>query len=698
MSQRQVCLAIGIGDAGGGLEYLGGALNAARGMHDWALALGYESTLLTDEVNPVDVPQLRRALEKLLPQGSSTHRLILYFAGHGLIARADDGLWLLNDWHRDLRAVAIEVLKRRLRNFGVQQLTIVADACRKLPADMVASDLAQDPVLGAGFTRPLADPMIDRFTACQDGRASYMIPGRTPEEDRCLFSGVLLEGLWGLSDAAFSRRANGQVISTSLADYLRTEVPRVAARYRLQMDPQTLPGFPELDDVYFDRAHPPAARAKLGPWPTPRNKAIERVVAESGAVQSGESATGSGLGSVLGSLLSGAAGTGALGTAAEGLRGLPVTEQLSALITPKSARRRRGGPSQPVQRPGGFTEAEWEALKALATLESNVPLDEAERRQIAWLAERGALAAQARAAAAASQAQQTGTLDLIRSAQVPEGLLEGLVVAGGTVARLWGGPDLVLTVAARPPVWAAASTLPFEEARQVVIEFDDGRLAPCTLMSGMVTRVAVDAQGIAALVMQPGYDQYDEITRSIDASEHAIAKLAGGKLGMQEATDLATTLRMIKHVNPVLGVLSAYLYDAIGDMDSIRRMASYYLQHHQSVPFDIVFLADLPGRDRGDGVLQVEVPALPRRQPRTTVEASFPWTTEATPAIQGLVAGRLPWLRRGWPYVAAPTDPERVLTTGVPALMPALTASLFTSFESSAQATLIDLLDLELRI
>ena len=215
---RRVCLAIGISDAGGGLDYLGGALNGARGIHAWATALGYESTLLTDQKTPVSVTSVADALRALLPYGSVTDRLILYFAGHGLISQGDNGLWLLNGWREEKRAVAVEVLRRRLREFGVTQIAIIADACRKLPQDMDFGDVTQDGVLGSGFTRPTSDPLIDRFTATQDGLAAYMIPGTTPEDDRCIFSGVLLEGLWGQAVKAFSKRDVGKVISSSLAE------------------------------------------------------------------------------------------------------------------------------------------------------------------------------------------------------------------------------------------------------------------------------------------------------------------------------------------------------------------------------------------------------------------------------------------------------------------------------------------------
>ena len=56
---RKACLSIGIANAGGGLDYLGGAINGAREMHRWATALGYESTLLIDEPDPVDIQRRR---------------------------------------------------------------------------------------------------------------------------------------------------------------------------------------------------------------------------------------------------------------------------------------------------------------------------------------------------------------------------------------------------------------------------------------------------------------------------------------------------------------------------------------------------------------------------------------------------------------------------------------------------------------
>jgi hypothetical protein len=50
-------------------------------------------------------------------------------------------------------AVAVEPLKRRLYRYGIDQIAIFADACRKLPADITAAELTADAVLGMGRGR-----------------------------------------------------------------------------------------------------------------------------------------------------------------------------------------------------------------------------------------------------------------------------------------------------------------------------------------------------------------------------------------------------------------------------------------------------------------------------------------------------------------------------------------------------------------
>ena len=60
-------------------------------------------------------------------------------------------------------------------------------------------------------------------------------------------------------------------------------------------------------------------------------------------------------------------------------------------------------------------------------------------------------------------------------------------------------------------------------------------------------------------------------------------------------------------MNPLLGVIAAWLYDAAGDRDSVRRLTMLYAEHRQPVPFDIALLAGVPGRRGRDGLIRIDL-------------------------------------------------------------------------------------------
>lgn len=94
-------------------------------------------------------------------------------------------------------------------------------------------------------------PVPSPAVAAKDGQQTYSVPGSTEADDVCVFSGVLLEALWGTKKAAFSELAPNNITSSSLGKYLRAEVPRAAQRYGLTLKPTVLPAFPEGDNIYL---------------------------------------------------------------------------------------------------------------------------------------------------------------------------------------------------------------------------------------------------------------------------------------------------------------------------------------------------------------------------------------------------------------------------------------------------------------
>jgi Caspase domain len=582
--RRMAALAIGVSDAPP-LPFLSGALNGARAFHEWAQALGYDSRLVTDEEEPVTAARVRSELEGLLSGDAGTHRLLVYFAGHGVIREVEEGLWLLSDWNEELRAVNVEALRRRLDRYRIDQVAFFADACRKLPADVDTADLTPDALLGKGpAPRSPTPPAIDKFIAAQDGTATFMIPGADPDDDRCLFSGVLLEGLWGTRPNAFSKLLPDKVTSRSLGAYVQSEASKVAESYRLTLVPSWSSTFPEGDDIYFGDG-PKVTPPDFPPWPP-----------------------------------------------AEELVGLD----------------------------GGVAGAELELRDVPAAPPPDTRLEEQLRTQ-----ER-------------PDHFETGS---------------GFAVSGEAVVGLWTPADVVAEAAGRPDWWRlrSANESWLRQPAGVLVELANGLFAAPAALPEFIASVAVSDRGVAAVVYREIYAHPDAAM----ATEDAIVRLERGGLRADDVTDLAAELRPGKHADPVRGVIAAYLYDSIGDVESIRRMAFFYLQHDQAIPYDIALLAQLEGERRDDGLLWATVPAVPSREPRTEKESNLGWTYTATAELAGVVGGFWPWLRQGWAFLDDPADDGSTLV--LPGLIEAaddLAAARFTTLHHAGAQRLADVFGL----
>ena len=131
-------------------------------------------------------------------------------------------------------------------------------------------------------------------------------------------------------------------------------------------------------------------------------------------------------------------------------------------------------------------------------------------------------------------------------------------------------------------------------------------------------------------------------------SAEALKGLSRGILNPSDATRIAGEVRYAKHLDPMMGLVAAYLYNATGDIDNLHRMAYYYLERRQPIPFDIALLGRLPLHATPFG-FETEVPAVREVTKRAEGAPDFTWN--ATPSMSGPVAGMTPVLRAGWPYL-----------------------------------------------
>lgn len=638
--KRRVALSIGVSEAKP-LAYLAAAVNGARAFHAWAQAFGYDARLLTDDEEAVTIARLRRELEAILQPAGTVDRLVLYFAGHGLIREAEEGLWLLSDWHQELRAVAIEALKRRLRKFGVRQVSIFADACRSLPANIDAADLTADAVLGQGPHPSPTNLAVDKFVAAQDGSTTFAVPGPAPEHDRCLFSGVLLEGLWGLKQNAFSKLLKDKITSRSLGAYLEAEVPLRAERYRWKVVPTVVPSFPEGDDIYFgDGPHP--APPVFPDWPPPpappEGRAIDAPPIE--------------------------AATRGLNPAPSGWNpaGTKVPATTRAASGTFGASQRR----QPEQSLGSFERRiqEQEVPRSFET-GSGFALEDCDGHEHA------------------SSGQEFAVRAIWTSPDARAGRSYQRSASGDAPPADWWH------VGQRDDSNAGAIQFLARPA-PALVECSRGAYLALTALPDFIGSVLFDCRGISALVYRRrGSAEYD-----IAATARALARLEDGALRAEAKTDLAAALRHGQHVDPILGVISAYLYDSVGDIDSIRRMAAFYAVHQQPIPYDIALLGQLSVHREGN-VFVAEVPPVDERKPRTDSETLAPWTYSATQAAHAVVGGLWPWMRQGWAYLDDLNDGSSALVS--PALLdvtPHVQSARFTTLDAEGGRRLIELFDL----
>jgi Caspase domain len=628
---RMVCLAVGIGETEGIPDYLDGALHAARDFHGWATNLGYESVLLTDETDngPPTLDNIRNALEGLLPWGSATERLILFFAGHGLTGDEDSGLWFPADWQEKQTVIGVDSLRRRLARYGVAQVSIVGDACNAPASTAELRRVDVSGLLGDGFVRPDLEPMTDRFLAAQDGIATFMIPGTDESESRCLLSGVLLEGLWGHSKDAFSARAPSLVISQSLAGFVHKRGAEIAEHYKLPFRPNPKPGFLEGKDVYFDKDTPPPNIPPMADWPPVPDEVVKQALDQMTS---------------------------------------PVGERLF---------------------PQGVDVSAVETMVVISKLRGDPAIDGVDSGQMNWISARAKERKAAEFKERSQKRREEAVKQMLLSAQAPEGQGPVLVIEGQAVKSIFHPPGTTLAPVASG-IWSIDGVIPGSSC-QLLVEFENGTFGACVAMWDMSTRMIVGTEGVAGLVLQPTYSQFDEIQESIATTELVIANLYADSLSKLSKIDLAVRLRMIKHVNPVLGVISAYLYDSIGDTESIRRMAYFYAWKGQAIPYDIVFLANLWTRGDNEGQFEVTIDAQEERPARTEIEKQFEWATQYTPKIEGKVAGNMPWLSRGWPYLESPSEAERTMSNQIMQIRREVFPTPFTTVTANAGRQLVQL-------
>ncbi|MHA7774295.1 hypothetical protein [Roseibium sp. M-1] len=659
---RRVCLSIGVAtvqpprDQALRFGYLDGAIPAAEAIGNWALQSGFGAEnvrVVTDEQGDVTEARVSTVVDELFPQGAEeVDHMILSFVGHGLTdAHVGSMSWLFSDASKARYRIHAASFYEELLRKGMQRLTVLADACREAPKDLDLMRYEAHRGITVDGTKAKF-PKVDRLACCQDGQLGFMVKNpRSAARGKCIFSGVIADVLWGLEPDAIT---NGRITVARFASYVRSRTAERAESYRLALTPDC---FVDPDEaVVYDAASPPEGDPSLQPWPSE----TEVTVMSADVLEDVKTVAEAAFENLQKKPASFGKSVFPFSVELPGLTQrvpLPksnrrILEDLVVLHEPKGS----DGAKKLTQ-----SQRDTEIRQRLEKLEANVV--GGARLNIAARLQR--------------------RLKSLEKSGIPPANLHVL----GKIERIWARGEM--PVVDSTPIRKSFRLEADAEGFPIMIEFADGSFAPVVPYPKCTAVAARDDGGEIFQVFgsfRPGRPSGPD--PSFRHSAQLVARYAAGKLGPDNIQDIAATLRHGKHEDPILGVLCAYLYQAVADIDSIRRMAFYYADAKQPVPFDIAMLGDMPVARNAGGSLEVRIPEVPGRP---DAARKFPrYVTRDTPEAAAPVGGRCPWLGLGWDYVGLVRNNALPLVEELMPLKADISRNGFTLFPRATGHTLAE--------
>lgn len=558
---RRAAVVIGV-DATGGLPPLNAAVTGAAAFAQFLRDDGFDVHEFLSSNGPVREGDLTEKLAELIAPGN-LNQLLVYFAGHGLM-RAGNEIWLLSGAPEDAgEAVTVFECQRAARGLGINNVVLIGDTCRSLPA-RTQFDNMPGSLIFPNLPPIDSDVTVDTFYATLPGEAALEVPvDHAVSAYEGIFTAALID-VFKNPPPELVVPANGVPVipNRRLRAYMRAEVNRRAqeAGIRLAQHPQL--------DIMSDE-----------PW------------------------------------------------------------NIGAVRTPVAVPPADPPPAQPA------IESPPDALRFELQGRERVHGDSVNEQAVA--------AANSRVAA--SVERQSRDLDLANT---------GIAVYGPSIDSVAAPLNVGADIDSDHPVGtnSVAVNLGDRQGATVVLRFANGLGAPVAVLRDYGAHVTVGAAGIEDLRYTPIADggafaefdaERERLTRlralAREAAKGGVLGFTGSREEREEAaTSFANQIRMLKSIDPTLGIYAVYAYDAANLPSQVRSVAE-------------IMQADLG--------IEVYDPAM---------LAGNLWGGRDVTAAAGVVPF-CPVLRQGWELLRV-----KGVALGEPlmAAQPFLTRSLFTTFTS----------------
>ena len=649
--------------------YLDGAFVGAEYIGQWALKSGFDPdnvqvvtdrrNAATGEKNPVTSDRVKLAISNLFPDdGEIVDHFILYFCGHGLTGTmADSIFWLLSDSQTEGYKVHVGNFIDQLQDHGIKHLSVISDACRDAPKSIELQRLEPRRII-TGKNKSVSSRRTDRLTACQDGEQGFMVGEKnSAHPGKCILSGVVLDVLWGLESSAI---VDQKINTVQFCGYARERATARASDYKLDMNPQCWvePFGLQLYDADMPIAPP---EPEFLPWPDPDKPSVANMGEENFGIFAAATATDE--------------------VKTEAILKL-IKKQQSKMVNydtgfgisaPKININNHHEKFMKSVKSGGQSLREFAVMKDISR---QITLPNQKQWSESYVKKMERQIKNNSSAVLRQQINKKSRVNIRESLKAKHVQKSNLIIGKGQAKQIWSVQTNRARKIHQRSMLKLTSSLVHN---QYIIEFNDGMFAPVTMFPSLCAVLTRDKTGV------PGLLYLDHKKGPNYQTAEVVLDLHGGKLSINDIEDIGQKLTQTQFRYPVLACVAAYLYDAIGDIDSIRRMAHIFVARNQAVPFDIAMLGKLKRVSK----YRVELPNVDARPPEHSHDALPKLAYKKYGATRGNIAGLCPWLNMGWDHLQSARH-KMYYFEGFDKFYGSTASSVFTMLNETGGKTAID--------
>ena len=582
----------------GDLAALESPIPGAKAIADLLRVNAYDVTLVTDEAGPVTAAQIAAAIRLFIDQQPirGYRLLILYFSGHGYWKNEGD-LWLLSHAPADAgEAISLYECADLAQDSGIENVVLISDACRSTPKGKVAARVRGSIVFPNLNGAPGRRSKIDRLIASREGTAAYEAPignnGLESVFTHCLLKAFNVPDPDMVLTVSEADQTFSVVPNRRLEKFLLREVEDVLAKVSVKLSQEPVIDVVSDDAVYIARV---AGNAPASPQPPPADSLTVEVDLTPAAIA--------------------VASTFDINIDVAGNLEIPTSPPTAgtALSSTRTIIRHAFDASlQSIVKP--MTTEQLEQLHQSRPRRKNKRVRSANTVFLSDLAENFASGGLGPVARLVSRFE-SGTGFTLTGAAVDAAFLEGPNSGNNSIDVIErGGKDAIGILR----VWLDGRT-----STTMLLVLDNGRGIPLAVLAGYIGHISVrdgQVQTISYIPVDPNHGKserpwrWDAYVRNRETLERlraiAAAAVAGNHFrfgNAERATQMATVLRDVKAVDPMLGLFAAYAYLEADSDDQIRSVQQYMLNDLNAQLFDVAMLA----KQRSSPTLSHHIPVVP---------------------------------------------------------------------------------------